>query len=332
MTALAEQEPTTEQAAQPQAPSPQQLAKKLKQTMAAVRLAKSKWHLTKKLERGQVNQAAEGFHADPRYIGASKKLINSRNDKYRACGAVLSEAREYWKSVTIPFPEDGVRLIRRDRMQQFADTMQQFKQDLLAAAGALQGDYDAIREEARARLGDLFCEHDYPADVACLFSLHWEYPSVEPPSYLMEADPTGKLYEQQVALMEARFQEAIALTEEAFTKSFRDMVEHLADRLKFGDVDPETGNRKPLVFKDSSIENLQSFFEQFKALNVGSSPDLDSLVSQAQQIVGDKTAKDLRKDVTLRQNVQAGMAEITAKLDALMVARPIRQMNLLDEE
>jgi len=325
--------PILEQQPEPVAPpSPKQLAQKLKTNMAAVRLMKSRWGLTRKLDRDQVTKAAQEFHADPRFIGASKKLINPRTKKYRDCNAILGEARAYWKSVTIPFPEDGVRLIRRDRMAKFQETMNAFKQELLQAAQALQQDYETIRGEAQQQLGDLFNESDYPADIMGLFSLKWEFPSIEPPAYLMEADPTGQLYAQQVALMEARLQESIVLAEEAFTKSFHEMVTHLAERLKFGEVDPETGERKPLVFRDSAIENLQAFFEQFKALNVGSNPDLDKLVEQAKQVVGATDPGDIRKDVTLRQNMQLAMAELSGKLDQMMVARPIRQMSLLDEE
>jgi hypothetical protein len=347
MTALAE-EPTAQYAPDAQQPDgtdqflptppatpppdPAQLAKQLKKNMAAVRLAKSKWHLNKKLDHDQVAKAAQNFQADTRYIGASKKLINPRSEKYRACGAILNEARAYWKSVTIPFPEDGVRLIRRDRLSTFANTMNSYRAELAEAAQALQEGYDGIRAEAQQKLGDLFNEADYPADLTPLFSLSWEFPSVDPPNYLLEVDPSGALYEQQKALMEARFQEAIALTEAAFTKSFHEMITHLAERLKFGEQDPETGERKPLVFRDSAVENLQAFFEQFKALNVGSNPDLDALVEQAKAVVADKTAKDLRKDVTTRETVQMAMAEISGKLEQLMVQRPIRQMSLLDEE
>lgn len=313
-------------------PSPKQLAQKLKASMAAVQLAKSKWHLSRKLNHDQVAKAAQEFNADARFIGASKKLINPRTKKYRDCGAILNEARSYWKSVTIPFPQDGVRLIRRDRMAKFQETMSAFRAELAEAAAALQADYETIRGEAQQQLGDLFNDADYPTDITGLFSLKWEFPSIEPPPYLMEADPTGQLYAQQVALMEARLQESVALAEEAFTKSFHEMVTHLAERLKFGEVDPETGERKPLVFRDSAIENLQAFFEQFKALNVGSNPDLDKLVEQAKQVVGDKDPGDIRKDVTLRQNMQLAMAELSGKLDQMMVARPIRQMSLLDEE
>lgn len=341
---LAEQEaPTVETTAQPELPildqqpaapppSPKQLAQKLKANMAAVRLSKSTWHLSRKLNHEQVTKAASEFQADPRFIGASKKLINPRTKKYRDCNAILGEARAYWKSVTIPFPEDGVRLIRRDHMAKFQETMNAFKAELLQAAQALQADYETIRGEAQQQLGELFNETDYPGDITDQFALKWEFPSIEPPAYLLEADPTGQLYAQQVALMEARLQESIALTEEAFTKTFHEMVTRLAERLKFGEVDPETGERKPLVFHDSTVENLQAFFEQFKALNVGSSPDLDKLVEQAKQVIGDKAPGDIRKDVTLRQNMQVAMAELSGKLNQMMVARPIRQMSLLDEE
>jgi hypothetical protein len=340
MTAIAEMtdqatQPVTEPASQLEllpAPDTKQLAKKLKQNMAACQLRKSKWQLNRKLEHAQVAQAAQNFSADARFIGASKKLIDPRNKKYRECGSILNDARAYWKSVTIPFPEDGVRLIRRDHIAKFTETMNQFRVELTHAAAELQQAYDEIREEAKAKLGDLYNESEYPADVTSLFGITWEFPPLDPPNYLLEIDPTGKLYEQQKELMEARFQESVALTEAAFTKAFHDMVTHLADRLQWGEADATTGEKKPLVFRDTAVENLQAFFEQFKALNVGSNPNLDALVEQAKELVGTTTPEDIRKDVTMRQNLQVAMAQLGTKLDQLMVAKPIRQMSLLDEE
>ena len=50
------------------------------------------------------------------------------------------------------------------------------------------------------------------------------------------------------------------------------LVGHLSERL----AGAEDG--RPKVFRDSAVGNLREFFERFKALNVGSSAELDRLV------------------------------------------------------
>src|SRR5438309_658023 len=105
----------------------------------------------------------------------------------------------------------------------------------------------------------------------------WDYPNIEPPAYLKQIHP--KLYEDECARIQARFEEAVRLTEQALMTKLHELVAHLAERLS-GDADG-----KPKKFKDSSIENLNSFFEEFRRLDVGSSGELQRLVDQAQQAV-----------------------------------------------
>lgn len=67
------------------------------------------------------------------------------------------------------------------------------------------------------------------------------------------------------------------LAETAFTAEFSKLVAHLTERLS----GQEDG--KPKVFRDSAIENLTTFFDRFRHLNVQSSERLNSLVEQADQ-------------------------------------------------
>ena len=123
------------------APDPKQLAKKLRQEMAAVRLHRGKWGIAKRLDRDQVEHAAEAFNADAKFLGASKKLINSRSEEYRAPCGTLSDAVAYWKEVSIPYPEAGIRLIKRDRLPAFVERMQAMQAQLNAEATALDTAY-----------------------------------------------------------------------------------------------------------------------------------------------------------------------------------------------
>jgi hypothetical protein len=308
-----------------QVSEPKALAKKLRAETAAVRLRRGKWGTTKKLDRGQVQKAADSFQADAKYLGASKKLINRRDVKYSAACAVIREAVEYWTLTTIPYPEPGIRLIRKERLADFNAKMEQFKTELAAAAADLDASYDEIIAAAKEHLGELFREDDYPVGgVAGLFKLEWDFPSVEPAGYLLQMSPA--LYEQEQARIQARFEEAVRLTEESFAEKFAELVTNLAERLEVGE------DGKPKVFRDSAVENLKGFFEQFRALNIGSNPDLDALVTQAQELVGGADPKELRTDVTKRAEVKTAMASLAVKLDAMLVNKPSRTFDFDSDE
>src|SRR5262249_33892182 len=148
--------------------------------------------------------------------------------------------------------------------------------------------YGAIKKDAQDRLGTLYDEADYPADLTGLFAVAWDFPSVEPPAYLMRVAP--EVYAQEQERVARRFEEAVRLAEEAFVSEFAQVVAHLAERLA---PDAE-GERK--VFRDSAVTNLLDFFERFRRLNVRSSEELDALVDQAQQLVRNVTPQRLRNN------------------------------------
>src|SRR4029077_19318368 len=118
---------------------------------------------------------------------------------------------------------------------------------------------------------------DYPSDVRGLFNVEWDFPSVEPPTYLMRIN--AAIYEQEQQRVAQRFEQAVTLAEQAFLSELGKLGSHLSERLCNG----EDGQRR--ICGDSPITNLTEFFERFKNLNVRSNTELDQLVEQAQQLV-----------------------------------------------
>jgi len=301
--------------------------KKLKSRTMAIRLRRKKWGINKKLEHEQIADTAQQFHAESSRISASKKLIDSRNKKFRACTSTLNAAVQYWREMSVPYPEFGVRLMRKDRLPQVKQQLAALKAELADNVADLKLAYNELIEESRVQLGDLFHAADYPTAAALdsLFALDWEFPSLQPDQLLKQLDP--QLYEQQAKLIEARFEQAVQLATDAFVAEFHGLVSNLAERLQIGE------DGKPKVFQERQVAGLCDFFAKFKDLNVGSSAELDALVEQAQKLVtGDAAAlaKSLRKDAVQRQHLQQSLAEISVKLEAALVNKPVRKMDLFD--
>jgi len=127
--------------------------------------------------------------------------------------------------------------------------------------------------------------------------LRWDFPSVEPPSYLLELNPS--LYEQEKQRMAMRFEEAVAMAGQAFTEEFGKLIGHVTERLSGVGEDGQ-----PKTFRNSCIENLHEFFERFRTLNVHSSKELDDLVDTAQRALGNTGPQKLREDGDLRQRIR----------------------------
>ncbi|MGO9110059.1 MAG: hypothetical protein ACLP9L_12575 [Thermoguttaceae bacterium] len=293
-------------------------ADRLRAGMAAVRVSISWFGTRKSLTVEQKAESAEPFNAEAKFLSAGKKLLDISHPAFKAVTAVRGKVIAYWKSMSLPFPESGVRLIRQDRVEDFAAKMQEFQAELTEAVETLDRRYSELKATARQRLGSLFNSSDYPASLAGLFEISFDFPSVEPPDYLQQLNPA--LYEQECERVQSRFDEAVRLAEEAFTAELAKLISHLTERLS----GQEDG--KPKIFRDSAVENLTEFFQRFRALNVRSSEQLHQLVSQAQRVIRGVEPQDLRDNDGLRQQVTTEMSRVSSVLDGLLVDRPRRNI------
>lgn len=303
---------------QNQEPTRAEFAQRLREESMAVRLSRSQMGATKRVREEQKDQMAGLFDAEGSRLSAGKKLLNKRHEKYLQVTNLLNRAKETWVARTLPYPEAGRRLIRRADVTNFNEQMRVIKAQLAAAVNELDAVYADLLEDARQKLGQLYNASDYPQTLKGVFDIDWSFESVDPPEYLRKISP--KLYEAEQERVRARFSEAVALAEQSFLEEFGKMVSHLAERL----TPSEDGKAK--VFRDSAIDGLESFFDRFKQLNLGSNPDLDALVEQAKTTLKGRKADDLRKDVTVRDEIRGAMQQVAARLDAMQVDRPKRKI------
>ena len=293
-------------------------AVQLRTKMAALRLCFTWFGVRRSLTPEQKSQAADTFAADSQFVSAGKKLIDTSHAAYRAVNAIRSQCVRDWRAMTLPYPEPGIRLIRRDEIQLFEDRAASMRQALAQAVSNLEAHYAEIQAAARRRLGRLYNPADYPGTLSGLFDVAWDYPNVEPPSYLRQLSPA--LYEQESRRVAARFDEAVALAEQAFVDEFAKVVSHLTERLS------GTGDGKEKVFRDSAVENLTEFFGRFKHLSVRSDQQLDELVDQAQRIVRGVRPQALRDDAPLRQQIATQLSAVQSQIDGMLIDRPRRKI------
>lgn len=294
-------------------------AQNLRDGMAAVRVSFTWLGTRKSLTAEQRAEAAQPFDAEGQYLNAGKKLLDTGHPAFKAVTAIKSKIAATWKDMSLPFPEPGVRLIRRDKIEEFVGLLNDYRAELADAVLNLDRHYGDLKNAAAERLGRLFDPSDYPETLIGLFDVSWDFPSVEPPDYLRELNPA--LYEAERQRVAARFDEAVQMAEQAFLNEFARLISHLSERIS---GTGEDGERK--IFRDSAISNLTDFFERFRSLNVRSNVQLDALVAQAQQAVRGVGARDLRGSGDLRQKVANELSEVRATLDGMLVDRPRRKI------
>ncbi len=293
-------------------------SQRLQFAMAAVRVSFVWLGVRKTLTPEQKAEAAEPFGTDARFLSAGKRLLDTSHPMFKQLSAVRNRILSYWKAMSLPYPEAGVRLIRQDRIDDFTAKMREFQEELSEAVATLDRHYGDLKTMARQRLGSLYNAADYPNSLQKMFAVDFDFPSVEPPDYLQQLNPA--LYEEQCRRMQARFDEAVKLAEEAFLTELAKLISHLSERLSGQD------DGKPKIFRDSAIENLTEFFKRFRELNVRSNDQLDGLVEQAKRIVKGIEPQDLRDNAGLRQHVATEMSRVQSVLDGMLVDRPRRKI------
>ena len=295
-----------------------QRGRRLRHEMAAVRLSFHWPGVRKTLTPGQRATAADAFGAAGPFVSAGKKLVDTTHPSWKACTVVRSQAQKFLHGMTVPWPEPGVRLIRRDDVEAFDVRMTVLSSELSHAADRLADDFEELKRQAAERLGDLFDSSHYPTNVAAGFGIEWDFPAVEAPAYLRDLCPS--LYREEHQRIAARFEEAARLAETAFTEELANLVEHLSERLT-GSVDA-----KPKVFRDTAVENLTAFFDRFRRLNIAGSRDLERIVDRAQGLLTGVEPRDLRRSESARQTIAAGLTRVQSQLDGLLVDRPRRRV------
>lgn len=290
----------------------------LRATMAATKISFNWFGCRKTLSATQKERAADSFAAEATFLSAAKKLLDTRHSAYQAVSRVRGKVLQHWRSLTLPYPEPGIRLIRQDDLSAFDRQMKRFQTHLQEAVEQLDHRFSDLKSSACRRLGDLYNDDDYPDSLIGEFAFSYEFPSVEPPDYLRQLNP--RLYEQECRRMQERFNSAVDLAEQTFLEELARLVSHLGERLSGAD------DGKPKTFRNSMIGNLTEFFERFRRLNIRSNSELDELVTQTQRIIQGVEPQELRDNSSLRQQITRQMASVQASLDGLLVDRPRRSI------
>ena len=291
---------------------------RLRAETTAVRLHIRWPGIRKTLDSTQKQRAADAFDADLKSLSAAKKLLDTSHPRFRDVSKLRTRAVTYWRGITLPYIESGVRLIRRDDLAGFDVQMTSIRSELVDAVALLDQSYGELIQQARQRLGDLFSPEDYPTSLIDLFAISWDYPSTNPPDYLRQVAP--ELYQAECLRVQQRFSEAVQLAEAAFAEELTSLVNHLAEKLS-GEQDG-----KPKVFRDSAVTNLLEFFDRFQHLNINSSEQLDQLVQQARGVISGVGPQQLRDQSSLRNQVADRLAEVSSSLDNWMSDRPRRSI------
>jgi len=178
---------------------------------------------------------------------------------------LVNEARAYHYEHSLPWAEEGGRIIPTARLAEYTHQMNVFHAAFNARVAEFVANYQTFIELARTRLGDIFSDRDYPSDVQNKFKFRLAvYPMPSVQDFRME------LGAETVAI-HASVNESIARAERLGVADLYRRVRENLTRVS------ERMSKPTNIFRDSLISNLGDLGRLIPALNITENSELGNL-------------------------------------------------------
>lgn len=179
--------------------------------------------------------------ADRKAVSISKKLMSSKNPKMIAAKQARDAITAHVAAWTVPMlalsggtsdvlrKDAGIRLIKKCDMEVFDERLQYLAGVLKTAAEQLQSAMPSIKEEDRIRLGRLYRDTDYPADVTKLIGVEVSYKQAGVDLDWEHLCP--KIFERERMAAKEKFEKVVENAAVEFATRFVKYVQQVTDQL-----------------------------------------------------------------------------------------------------
>ena len=256
---------------------------------------------------------AHGAAAD---AGRYNKALIAR-EALASIVAVANAARATHYQMTLPWLDNGSRILPAALHSRYADAMRAHREGFESAVAEFIGGYESYVADARKRLNGMFEECDYPAvsEIARRFSVAVSlYPVPD------SADFRVDVSEAQAAAIradiEARAAEALSGAMRSAWERIAESVGHMVQKL--ADYKPgATGERASGIFRDSLVENVRDLVAILPGLNLTGDPAL-AAVADRMAALPRHDAEALRVSEALRTETKAAAESILETVSHFM--------------
>src|SRR5262249_62015554 len=101
-------------------------AQRLRRLAAAVRVMLHWWGVHRALTPQQKEEIGSVTSADARFLTAGKKLVDVRHEAFRRLTSIRTRLVNYWRGITLPYTQPGVRPIRPSPIASFCPPLEGF--------------------------------------------------------------------------------------------------------------------------------------------------------------------------------------------------------------
>jgi hypothetical protein len=274
----------------------------LAQRALLVALHIGEWH-GRRRDREITARIAREHGADPGAGSYIKALVP------RTCLARIAHLRGAARAAhyhrTLPWHDDGFRILPVDLHLDYMDRLRTYRAEFQAAVADFVAAYDESKAAARAALGSLYRERDYPATdrlrAAFAFDIRLRpLPAAHDWRIDLPEDTLDRLRRELAAGIEDAQRLALA----DLYRRLAAAVSRLADTLAQPDK----------IFRDSLLGNLRDLCRLLPTLNLSRDPALAALTEDIERRLVSRPPHLLRHDPTQRH---AAARDAAAFLDTI---------------
>lgn len=224
---------------------------------------------------------------------------------------IVSAARVHLYTNTLPWKDQGDRLLTRKAFPKFIQEHSEFVEKFEAAVSKFISDYPSAKEAASFRMGTLFNADDYPRvnDLKYRFSLK------------LDIDAVTEAADFRVKLDKDTLEDIRADINDSFNERIRGAAMDIWNRLSetLGHFHERMAEKEP-KFRIQTVENLAEMVDVLPLLNFNNDPKLDEIIHDIKQSLLGHTAKELRENDKLRKGIASEADRIMEDMAGIMKA------------
>ena len=294
--------------------SRQELSGSLSERAMLVRRETHYWHANK-MDKNGAAEFARSKSADPGQFRLAKSLLPKNS--LTAIAAAYARGRQSHMHYTLPWRDDGYRILSARLYIDYMRAQQEAKEDIAKAVDAFADRYMELREEGIRLLGDAANHEDYPASREEVRNRY---------QYIVRVYPLPTAQDFRVGLQQSDAdmirKEIEHDVQEAVTEGLRDpfrrlheAIGHMIERLNAYGVD--SNGKVQGAFRDSLVGNIEQVVSILPDLNIVGDPKMDEMAKRIREtLVVSPTV--LRDDEGIRKQTSQEASDILAKLEGFI--------------
>lgn len=282
-----------------------QITSALSEKAMIARLGTSSWG-GRTTDKVATQELVEFKRADKDSASVSKALVHK--DNFKRIKAALKDMKDYHKEVTLPWDNNGGRLLPSTKFNEYSAKIRECQRELDAAVGEFIEGYPDFIVEAEERLGDLFEPTDYPEqnELRDKFALSVEFDKV-PEAGDFRVDMPQHEQDRIRQSIEGRVEAQYTESMKKIWYRIHSAVAHMHERLSDQDN----------IFHNTLVSNIEDLVNVLPDLNVMNDPGLDEMTNEIRNKLCGYNADDLRKDPTVREEAAENSGELKSKIEAI---------------